>query len=156
MGAVRHTYEDREFHDETNIDGMRRTIAHRNRTHAQWGWKLPNTIYYFDEIAGFLRNPVFVAVYRNPLEVFMSAAAKDGELNEATFNAPVYHYARMHRVIHDHAAVPAFLLSYEAACAAPTTFAEDLANILPFRPTPDATARCAAFIDPVAGYRATS
>lgn len=153
MGSVDATHEDPAFHDETNIQGMKGTIAYRNKVHVQWGWKLPNTIHYYRLIAYHVRNPVFVVVYRNPFDIFMSASAKGGELSDVAFNAPAYHYATMHELIHDLSSVPTYVLSYEMACAAPLAFAEALGQILYVPPGADAVSRCAAFIDPAIGYR---
>ncbi|GEM_PF-1407476 len=39
-------------------------IEARNRTHRYWGWKVPNSIYYIQQIRHLLVNPVFLFVYR--------------------------------------------------------------------------------------------
>lgn len=153
MGSVDERHEDPIFHDEGNVGRMIETIEERNDTNECWGWKLPNTIYYYQKLAPFLRNPVFIVVYRNPFDIFNSAASKamDG-LTDAHFNAPVYHYAKMHQIIHDAATVPAFLMSYEAVCASPGQFVAELSKVLSVRPSSGAMARCRWFVDAARGY----
>jgi hypothetical protein len=153
MGSVNYQHEDPIFHDENNIERMIQTIAIRNRSKKHWGWKLPNTIYYYDRLAQYLRNPVFMVIYRNPFEIFMSASSKGGDgLNDPHFNAPVYHYARMHKLIHDHGNVPTFVMSYEAVCKAPARFVDEFCAALPIRPSKGAIEQCRAFIDEGRGY----
>lgn len=155
MGSVNDQHEDPIFHDESNTGRMIATIAERNKKHRIWGWKLPNTIYYYHQLADHLRNPVFIAIYRNPFDIFMSAAEKLGKaLDDPNFNAPIYHYARMQQVIHKHANVPAHLLSYERACAAPEVFIRELAALLPTPASAKVIDEAIAFVDAGKGYSA--
>jgi hypothetical protein len=129
------------------------TIRSRNSTHSHWGWKLPNTIYYFDEIRSALRNPVFLVTYRNPFSVFMSASTRDGDgLHEGHFNAPIYHYEKMHQLIHRHPNIPVFVSSYEQAVENSAGFIDELCGLLPILPSREQQARARAFIAPGA-YR---
>lgn len=155
MGSVNNQHEDPAFHDESKIDGMIEAIAERNRNYGYWGWKLPNTIYFYDRLAEHLRNPVFLVIYRNPFDIFRSAASKsnDQTLTDPHFNAPVYHYAKMHQLIHERPEVPTFLMSYEACCASPERFAVSLSAILPFEPNERNLERAIRFVNPSRGYK---
>ena len=52
-------------------------ISVRNSEKRVWGWKVPNSIYYIEKIRHLLINPVFIFVYRDPLEVAKSSAKHD-------------------------------------------------------------------------------
>ena len=153
MGSVNDQHEDPAFHNESNIGGMIATIAERNRSHRFWGWKLPNTIHYFDRLARYVRNPVFMVIYRNPFDIFMSATSKsDRGLDERHFNAPAFHYARMHELIRAHATIPVHTMSYERACAAPRQFVDELAALLPLDTPAQVRGEAVAFVDGRRGY----
>lgn len=155
MGSVDGRHEDPAFHDESNVMGMIGTIKERNRAHPLWGWKLPNTIYYYDRLVGHVRNPVFMVIYRNPFDIFMSASSKSGRgLDEVHFNTPLNHYARLQALIREHATVPVHVMSYERACAAPRQLVDELADLLPRQSSALARSEATAFIDSRRGYAA--
>lgn len=66
-------HEDVEF-TTTNIGVLRANIAKRNTEHKVWGWKYPHVTEYLAEIMGDLRNPYFIFVFRNILDVARSYA----------------------------------------------------------------------------------
>jgi hypothetical protein len=96
-----------------------------------------------------------MVIYRNPFDIFMSAASKGNRgLHEGHFNTPAFHYARVHELIRKHATVPVRATSYERACVAPRQFVNELAALLPLDIPAHARSDAAAFIDPRRGYTA--
>lgn len=153
MGAAGFQHEDPAFHDVTNIRGMIGTIRERDAVHRLWGWKLPNTVHYYHRLARHVRNPVFMVIYRNPFDVFMSASGKaESGLTEGHFNAPAYHYGHMHDLIRKQARVPVHAMSYERACAAPREFVDALAAVLPLDVDEASRTRATEFINVGRGY----
>ena len=53
-------------------------IRSRNERFEYWGWKDPNTIYYIQNVAHLLEQPVFLFIYRDPMEIAKSSAKHDG------------------------------------------------------------------------------
>src|SRR5215469_5858876 len=72
-----HQHEDRSFRAEVPLEEMIATVKKRNETHDLWGWKLPNNIYYLEQLFPHLRNPHFVAIFRNPYSISRSSAERD-------------------------------------------------------------------------------
>jgi hypothetical protein len=84
MGAFKTTqYEDPDFklppHQASAAPArLAPTIRSRNLQFEHWGWKVPNNIYYIRTVAGLLINPVFLFIYRDPVEIARSSARHDG------------------------------------------------------------------------------
>ncbi len=76
-------HEDRSFRREVPLADMIATVERRNAGYDLWGWKLPNNVYYLEDLLPHLRNPHLVAVFRNPYSVSRSSAARDGREYEA-------------------------------------------------------------------------
>jgi len=78
-------YEDIDFKIapadvKRGLDVTRRLspiIERRNQQHRYWGWKLPNTIYYIEQVQHLLINPVFLFVYRDQESIARSSAKHD-------------------------------------------------------------------------------
>jgi hypothetical protein len=57
---------------EEEIGSLRALIEKRNREHRLWGWKYPGSVMWclHANLEGYLRNPHFITVFRDPLAVF--------------------------------------------------------------------------------------
>lgn len=153
MGSVNDQHEDPAFGEAIPTEGKLAAIKERNGCFDRWGWKLPNTIYFYRDLHEALINPVFVVIYRNPFDVFMSSCKHDGcKLSDPIFNVPAYHYARMHELINRYQAVPTYAFNYERCCARKRTFVRALAQILGTDPAGATLARARAFVSPRRGY----
>jgi hypothetical protein len=147
-------HEDPLFRTETPMATKRQVIGIRNKAHARWGWKLPNTVQYFNEVRDIVANPVFITVLRNPLDVMMSAVRHDKDvLHEGHFQTPFGHYHRMSAVIRENPRVPVFLFSYEALIGRREDFVDDLIAITGATPTDEQRAAALDFVNPDGGYR---
>ena len=77
-------YEDPEFKIPPKDSGealkqLEGVISERNSRKKYWGWKLPNNIYYIEQIQHLLINPSYLFIYRNPEAVAKSSAKHDGK-----------------------------------------------------------------------------
>lgn len=78
-------YEDRSFkippaevRRDRNIESrLLPLIQERNNSHRLWGWKVPNAIYYINQIQHLLINPVFLFIYRDEEAIARSSAKHD-------------------------------------------------------------------------------
>ena len=69
---IGHQKEDPRFRQDTTLEQKLQAIADNNARHRIWGWKLPNSIYYYGDLHAQLINPVFLTGYRNPFSVACS------------------------------------------------------------------------------------
>jgi hypothetical protein len=78
-------HEDREILDAIGRPAeMGGIIAERNRQRARWGFKVPDAVHYIHWLAGALRNPVFLLVYRNPVATTKSILKRDPNFGGST------------------------------------------------------------------------
>ena len=78
-------YEDKSFKIppaeakcDPNIESrLLPLIQERNSRHRLWGWKVPNAIYYINQIQHLLINPVFLFIYRDEEAIARSSAKHD-------------------------------------------------------------------------------
>jgi hypothetical protein len=92
-----HQHEDPIFKRKVPEEEKIKTITERNKKYDIWGWKMPDTVHYIEQVISYTINPHFIAVYRNPLEIAESSAKYDGrELSTNLLNVPINHYKKMH------------------------------------------------------------
>jgi len=109
-----HQYEDPRFREETSLEEKINAISKNNSLYSTWGWKLPNTIYYIDNIIEHIRNPVFIAIYRNPFDIFLSSTRHDDEeINMRNMEVPIDHYKIMNNVLKQYGDIPLATCSFE-------------------------------------------
>jgi hypothetical protein len=76
-------YEDPEFkihprQADCAISYLSPVIRHRNLNLKEWGWKVPNSIYYIRNISDYLINPVYLFIYRDVASIARSSCKHDG------------------------------------------------------------------------------
>ena len=156
---IGHQKEDPRFHSRTSIEEKRRAVAENNAVYDVWGWKLPNTIYYFDELREELINPVFLSIYRNPMEIAMSSAHRDStELTDHLLRVPIDHYRKMHSMLAKHGDIPWAACSFDEvarnkARRPKIRLIRDLISLLDLKPTQDQIDAALKFIDYDKGYQ---
>ena len=75
------THEDQDVQTAMgNPSEMERIIADRNRRFKRWGFKFPSSVQHIEWLAGALRNPVFLVVFRNPVATAKSALKRDPQV----------------------------------------------------------------------------
>lgn len=75
-------YEDRDFkippkQADQALETLAPIIRRRNRKYPYWGWKLPNNIYYIEQVRHLLVEPCYLFIYRDPLRIAQSSARHD-------------------------------------------------------------------------------
>jgi hypothetical protein len=157
MGAkLGRNKEDVCFRWETPLETKLDAIAANSAAYAVWGWKLPNTVYYYQDVHTHLTNPVFVSIYRNPLEVAMSSARRDDRvLDEKLVRVPIAHYSKMHGVISGFPSVPWATCSFESVTVDATkgVFVDALIAFLGLQWSSEKRASAIEFIDREKGYQ---
>lgn len=153
-------YEDPDFKLTPREAALARkrlspVIARRNREHEFWGWKLPNNIYYIREVVGALINPVFIFVYRSPLEIARSSCKhdrRDWSKEKANLLRAAERHTAMVRAFQDElpesAEVHEFQL--EAIQANPAAFADAIVRIT--NRDQEFVPEVLSFINPGGGY----
>lgn len=125
-----HQHEDPLFRKDVPIEEKIETVKRRNRENDVWGWKLPNTIYFIEELLPHLRNPHFVVVFRNPYSISRSSSERDGR----DYDVRVLEVAANHtKKIVDLLArveIPTALAAFESAIAEPAKFTQGLADFI--------------------------
>lgn len=154
--ALGHQKEDRRFRKETPTTTKIQAVAENNAAHMIWGWKLPNTIYYYAELHSRLSNPVFISVYRNPFNVAVSSARRDKrELTPRLFKVPINHYAKMHQLIEQYPDVPWSACSFDSLVTSQNKdyLIDGLLDFLQIDVGKDMREAALGFIDYEKGYR---
>ena len=148
--------EDACFRRETPLEAKLAAIAANSAARAIWGWKLPNTVYYYWDVHHHLTNPIFVSIYRNPLEVAMSSARHDGRvLSLQLLRVPIEHYDKVHGVIDGFPDVPWATCSFETVTegAAKGAFVDALIAFLGLQRSAERRASAIEFINREKGYQ---
>lgn len=100
-------------------------IERRNEAHARWGWKDPAAVYYAHMLHGYLRNPHYIVITRDPLAVARGEHVHGGEF-------VIEHIREASRVAAqavsfiDSVEAPGLILSYERALRHPAELVDEL------------------------------
>lgn len=145
-------HEDPEFltHD---LDSMIATVRRRNDERLIWGWKVPDSIAFLDDLLPHLRNPLFVVITRNILGVAESWRKRDGLpvvdglVQASNRYERISYFCRRHR-----AAYPMLFLSFEKATTDPQAMVDELAAFVGLEPSGDQRAAIDEFVDRSRGY----
>jgi hypothetical protein len=148
----RHNHEDQAFVSE-DLEQIRATIAQRNAEHPVWGWKVPDSIRYLPEIEVLLRNPHYLAVFRNPVGVAASMRRYSADMPLQTGLKRAMEYFHLIEAFIARTHDPVLLVDYEAAVAAPAALAESLGAFLRLELDGEAIKQAAAFVGASGGYR---
>lgn len=125
-----HQHEDRNFRRDVPLPMMIETIQHRNREHDVWGWKLPNSVYYVEDLLPYLRNPHFVAIFRNPYSISRSSAERDRRDYEVNLLQVAANHTKKVVDLLARLKAPAALTAFESAMANPDQFVRGLASFV--------------------------
>ena len=125
-----HQHEDPLFRKAVPLEEKVRTVERRNREHDVWGWKLPNSVYDLEELLPHLRNPHFVAIFRNPYSISRSSAERDGRDYDAHVLEVAVNHTKMVIDLVARLESPTALASFESAIKDPTKFTQGLADFI--------------------------
>jgi hypothetical protein len=79
----RKTNEDPRF-QSAPLPTLWRAVEERNAETDVWGWKYPAAGRYLTELSRSLRNPYYIAVYRDPVAAAQSQVRRDKEAKRRT------------------------------------------------------------------------
>ena len=159
MGEVKTSqYEDPEFKIKPKVkhqalERLGPVIRRRNRTHAYWGWKVPNNIYYIEKIRHLLIRPVYIFVYRDPEAIARSSARHDGkdwDIHAERLLEVAHNHTNMVRRFQSKMGAKAHVFRVEDVHADPGAFADRIARIV--QPIESDRRSIIQFINPKGGY----
>lgn len=136
-------------------DKLLKVIGERNEQNDDWGWKMPHSIDYIDEIEGELRNPHFILVWRNVLATAISQVNRsDTDLH----NALQFSMERQHTMVEKAAKLngPILFVDYDRAISHKQDFVDTVSSYLNVELTDEIRRNCMRFIDPSVGYQQVS
>lgn len=117
-----------------------------------WGWKDPSAWKYLEDIIGRLRNPYVILVTRDPTAVATARQANvPNESPIVSLDSVFQRYFHYLAIIKEFE-VPALIVSYERAKLHPDKLAEELADFLHLRLTPEALKQIEQYCSPNGGY----
>lgn len=146
--------EDVHFkHPPRNLGHLRKTIKKRDAANDVWGFKFPTASSYLAVLDDELRNPFYVAVYRDPVATALSRGRWDGprmarasartalsEANSLTNQNTGFVLATDR---------PVLLVSSAAGAADPSAMVDEVADFLGVdRPDDDLRSRLLAYLEP--------
>ncbi len=144
-------HEDPEFLPQ-DVPIIRARIAERNATSGTWGWKMPHTTDYIDEIEQDLRNPHIIFVFRNVLGTALSQERHSGADIDVALRVSMQRLQTTVEKI-GKLSSPMLLTDYDAALYDPAGFVGCLTSFLGLHPDEATRARALSFIDADQGYR---
>jgi hypothetical protein len=128
-----HQHEDPSFRREVPLADMIATVTRRNATCHLWGWKLPNSVYYVENLLPHLRNPHFIAVFRNPYSISRSSAERDSRVYQLRLLQVAANHTKMVVDLIERLEAPTALAAFEAAVRKPVEFVRGLADFIGIR-----------------------
>jgi hypothetical protein len=116
-------YEDPDFHQwlersygkrDREVKRRIEVIHKRNQEKVNWGFKDTNVVHYFAEILPHLRNPVILAVVRDPYQISLSSAKHEKKPWGFNLlrNASI-HYGMMMQTLDRHKQIPRAIIDFE-------------------------------------------
>ncbi len=147
-------HEDPQFLS-LDVDKILEVIERRNSEHKTWGWKMPHSLQYIEEIQSDLRNPHYILVWRNTL----AAAISQVNRSDTTMgNALEYSSNRLQEMVQKTKLLngPVLLVNYEQAINQKEDFIDTVANFVGVDVNDETRKNCLRFIDPETGYQQVS
>lgn len=111
-------------------------VAQKSKKAKIWGWKHPRTVLTIELFLPHLRNPHFVAVFRNPLGIANSSVehTKNYKLGRVdllqALKLTSFYYGEMFKVLERHPDVPTISVAFEEVVTQPIQEAKRLADFL--------------------------
>ena len=125
-----HQHEDPSFRRDVPMETMIATVQERNEKHDVWGWKMPNSVYYVEELLPHLRNPHFVAIFRNPFSISRSSSERDNrEYSARLLQVAANHTKRVVDLI-DRLEAPTALAGFEGVMQHREIFVRELGDFV--------------------------
>ncbi|MFC3051678.1 sulfotransferase family protein [Kordiimonas pumila] len=149
-------HEDPKFLTK-DLDELRERIAVRNAETPAWGWKMPHSLHYIEELLPDIRNPHFVFVFRNMLSTTMSQVNRSK--NDTTVENALRFSLRQNVIMAElieKLDIPMLLINYDRAVESKDEFIQAATDFMNLTVTPEQRQNCRDFIDPETGYKQVS
>ena len=159
---VGENYKKMKWEDQEIIEAMRsgneddfaELVRERNLKHDVWGFKSPGAWLYMPLLLKHLRNPIFLAIYKDPVSVTLRrAGGRGGNFLELVENT-VHQFSQSLRGMRD-TRQRIYLLSYLKAIADPSGFVDELLSVVKIEVDEETVERLVAFIQPNTGHPLT-
>jgi hypothetical protein len=149
-----HQHENKEaFARTVPLNTKLQKIRMYDTQFKKWGWKEPNTVHWIHEVKSALRNPHFIVVYRNPIDIALSSARRDKrDFSDKLLNVPINHYKKMHRFLKKNND-PRLYVSFESGLRNKEALVEKMAAFVGVELTDELMKTALNFIDPKRGYK---
>jgi hypothetical protein len=121
---------------ESRARQIQQIVAQKSKKDKIWGWKHPRTVLTIELFLPHLRNPHFVAVFRNPLGIANSSVehTKNYKLGKVDFLQALkltsFYYGEMFKILERNPDVPTISVAFEEVVTQPIQEAKRLADFL--------------------------
>lgn len=145
-------HEDTDFLTK-DIAHIKTTIKQRNEKYSVWGWKVPDTIHYLDQIVDDLHNPCYIVIYRNLLSVANSIHRYHNEIGvtDALLLAESY-YKKINEFVSNTQA-PVLLINFEEVIQDKENVVDHIVQFLNLGSDTERTSTASSFINDDRGYQ---
>ena len=146
-------WEDHEFiHKLENEDAFAEMVARRNAQVDCWGFKYPGAWQYMDRLERHLRDPVYLAMWKDPVSVTLRRFNSTNRFGRKLRNT-IRQMKRAMDGIHA-AGQPCHHFSYEDAVLTPARFVDRVADVIGVTLDEPQRERIVSYIQPnVSGNR---
>lgn len=147
-------HEDPQFLTK-DLEELRGRIAERNAVKPVWGWKMPHSIHYIEELLPDIRNPHLVFVFRN----LLSTSASQVHRSESTVENALKFSLKQNIVMTELVSkldVPMLLVDYDKALTDNAHYIDKAIEFMQLDVTSEQRQNCVDFIDPDTGYKQIS
>lgn len=144
---------NQDFGRAVPLEKKLKKISIYNKKLTKWGWKHPNTVYWIHKVEKKLRNPHYIVIYRNPMDIVLSKVRRGKhDFSEKLFDIPLAHYKEMHSFLKTNTA-PRLYVSFENSLANRESFLDKMAEFVGVELTDDIRQQAYDFINPDKGYK---
>ena len=138
------------------IDNIINVIEDRNSNYDIWGWKLPKTVYFINEVMPHLVNPYFIVIYRNPYAIAQSASMRGNRIFDfQLLSVPINHYKIMHDFL-SKCTAPILVTSFDMVLNREEQLINSIISFLNIRVNNNDIKKAIEFCNYDGGYKKTS
>jgi len=147
-------YKEMKWEDQEVIRAMRsseeefaKVVNKRNQEHDVWGFKSPGAWHQMDLLVKYLRNPIFLAIYKDPVSVSLRRARRrKGNSIRLVLNTVNQYSQSLTGMCNTKQ--PIYLFSYLKAIIDPDGFVQELLDVTGLEVDRETKERLIAFIQP--------
>jgi hypothetical protein len=145
LHPLKHEWSPLVYDNALDTEKSFANIARMDRKYVTWGWKSPKDIFSVDDFVYALRNPRFIVVFRNMLDILLSAADHEAmDIAALASDVGVVH-ARLGRFIAE-TPYPVALVNYERVIADGVAASRTIDGWLGLKSTPAMIDRAGRFV----------